>query len=534
MTKSTIKKDKSKVKRGIRLPKFVWFKQNHVGEAILINGKIVVFILCSIISSLINLVFISNLTKESYDIGSILSIPAAIFLGILSVGLDASKTIHVIQVNSLNEMYRKLSQFPWSKSIKKTLNKWTTVYLLYVVLSIITSVSLSTISIGAGITRNANLLNLIDTQIKEGEKYLEIDGASKDANFKHIINSATDSSEEDAITFARNKITEIWPFIEEYKTERASFIDAGYDVNSTKEIEWDGNIIVPSSYWDKRNRDVNNRLTNAGHSSVSGSAIMNLNRANVERIIQQNQLSLTETRKSENAIEKLNDLSSQSMQEALGWISTINSLKMVNPKTGEIASFDIDETNPKVSVSSALTQLKALRVDVESDSGDIGSSSKIFMQVGSWIDGATEKKSDLTTVLDNKNQISFGTVEILMMVMLLFLSLLCELAINQFAPTIKVSRKMLGQFRHCLPKEFDINLFMLNLNNELRDYDLISDEELEYQIDYCNKRLKSKKSFQSKQEDQNVNINKDVNKDIKVESLVQEIEDLIHDGKGSN
>ena len=203
---------------------------------------------------------------------------------------------------------------------------------------------------------------------------------------------------------------------------------------------------------------------------------------------------------------------------------------MINPKTGEVATFDIDETNPKVSVSSALTQLKALRVDVESDSGDIGSSSKIFMQVGSWIDGATEKKTDLTNVLDNKNPISFGTVEILMMVMLLFLSLLCELAINQFAPTIKVSRKMLGQFRHCLPKEFDINLFMLNLNNELRDYDLISDEELEYQIDYCNKRLKSKKYFQSKQEDLNVNIDKD----IKVESLVQEIEGLINDGKGSS
>ena len=531
MTKSKIKKDKSKIKSGIRLPRFVWFKQNHVGEAILINGKIVVFVLCSIISSLINLVFISNLTKESYDIGSILSIPAAIFLGILSVGLDASKTIHVIQVNSLNEMYRKLSQFPWSKSIKKTLNKWTTVYLLYVVLSIVTSVSLSTISIGAGITRNANLLNLIDTQIKEGEKYLEIDGASKDANFKHIINSATDSSEEDAIAFAKNMMTEIWPFIEEYKTERTSFEDSGYNVNSTEEIEWDGNKIIPSSYWDKRNRDVKNKLINAGHPGVSGgSAIMNLNRVDVEKIIRQNKLSLTETKKSENAIEKLNDLSSQSMQEALGWISTINSLKMVNPKTGEVATFDIDETNPKVSVSSALTQLKALRVDVESDSGDIGSSSKIFMQVGSWIDGATEKKTDLTNVLDNKNQISFGTVEILMMVMLLFLSLLCELAINQFAPTIKVSRKMLGQFRHCLPKEFDINLFMLNLNNELRDYDLISDEELEYQIDYCNKRLKSKKSFQSKQEDLNVNIDKD----IKVESLVQEIEGLINDGKGSS
>lgn len=531
MTKSKIKKDKSKIKSGIRLPRFVWFKQNHVGEAILINGKIVVFVLCSIISSLINLVFISNLTKESYDIGSILSIPAAIFLGILSVGLDASKTIHVIQVNSLNEMYRKLSQFPWSKSIKKTLNKWTTVYLLYVVLSIVTSVSLSTISIGAGITRNANLLNLIDTQIKEGEKYLEIDGASKDANFKHIINSATDSSEEDAIAFAKNMMTEIWPFIEEYKTERTSFEDAGYNVNSTEEIDWDGDKIIPSSYWDKRNRDVKNKLINAGHPGVSGgSAIMNLNRVDVEKIIRQNKLSLTETKKSENAIEKLNDLSSQSMQEALGWISTINSLKMVNPKTGEVATFDIDETNPKVSVSSALTQLKALRVDVESDSGDIGSSSKIFMQVGSWIDGATEKKTDLTNVLDNKNQISFGTVEILMMVMLLFLSLLCELAINQFAPTIKVSRKMLGQFRHCLPKEFDINLFMLNLNNELRDYDLISDEELEYQIDYCNKRLKSKKSFQSKQEDLNVNIDKD----IKVESLVQEIEGLINDGKGSS
>ena len=40
--------------------------------------------------------------------------------------------------------------------------------------------SLSTISIGAGITKNANTLKQIDDLIVEGEQYVGIDKAAKD------------------------------------------------------------------------------------------------------------------------------------------------------------------------------------------------------------------------------------------------------------------------------------------------------------------------------------------------------------------
>lgn len=523
----TKKKTSKKKQFSLSLPRFsfTWKRRGHIGESFLIYGKTVVFALCSLISAIINIVFISNLTKESYEIGTLLSIPAAVFLGILSIGLDASKTIHVIQVNSLNEMYRKLAQFEWAKSIKNTARKWNTVYLLYVALSIITSVSLSTISIGAGITRNANMLGQIDELIMEGEKYSNLESTSQDIHFKHIVSAATDSSENDAINFARQSTNNLWPAVEAYKDERSLFLDTGYNVNSNDPIEWEGNEIIPSQYWDSKNREINRLLTNAGHPEVRGASIMNLNRATVESTIQSRQLALSETKNSEEAISKLSELSNKSMSEALGWIRTMNSLQLVNPSTGQIVVFEINEDEPKVSVQSALTLLKALRVDVENDSGDIGSSSKIFMQVGSWIDGGQEKATDLNQVLESNQVISFGTVEILMMIMLLFLSLLCELAINQFAPTVRVSRKMLGQFRHCLPKEFNVNKFMFNLVNELRDYDLIDDKEWHEQIKYCNEKLSAKE--EKEVVETAIKVEHDTTFGDEVDSLVSEIEGII-------
>ena len=47
-----------------------------------------IFIVCSITSAFINLIFIANLTKSPYTLGTLLSMPAAVFLGILSISLD--------------------------------------------------------------------------------------------------------------------------------------------------------------------------------------------------------------------------------------------------------------------------------------------------------------------------------------------------------------------------------------------------------------------------------------------------------------
>ena len=467
--------------------RFFWNREKRPvnSDEILINGKLIVFIVCSFVSLLINLIFITNLTRSPYTIGTLLSIPAAVLLGILSLALDASKVFHAIQVNTLNELIRKLNKDKSAKKVKSVKNKWFAMYILYVVLSIVTSVSLSSISIGAGISRNANTLKQIDEFIVQGEQYVGIDSTAKNITTQNLINKATDTSESDANIFAQKQIDLIRPVVEEYKDERNEFISAGYSVSSTEEIEWQGKKIIPDTYWDKRNNDVNKLLTSAGYTKQSGKTIMALNLATVQNTIRANYLKSHSSASNDTATEKLNSLSKDTMEEAYGWIETLNNIGLVNPKTNSTVQFDTDKSkSTKVLVSSALTQLKALRVDVENDSGDIGSSSKIFMQIGSLVENSKNKlnSTDFEDAM-NKKSGSFGTTEVMMMLMLLFLSLLCEIAINQFSPRTKITQKTVGQFRQYFSSNFDINDFMLDIIIEQYNYGEITKEEFDKQKD---------------------------------------------------
>ena len=117
-----------------------------------------------------------------------------------------------------------------------------------------------------------------------------------------------------------------------------------------------------------------------------------------------------------------------------------------------------------------------MRVDVENDSGDIGSSSKIFMQIGSFWDSKHVGDKDLQAALNVQTKGSFGTTEVLMMGMLLFLSLLCELAINLFSPKTNISRKMLSQFSEYFSPDFNVNDFMLDIYLDQLDFGVLDRE----------------------------------------------------------
>ena len=472
-------------------------KKETVKSDVLIKGKNVVFIACSIVSSCVNLIFISNLTKSPYTIGTLLSIPAALFLGIMSIALDLSKALHVIQVNTLNELYRFVQHESWSKRIKNVARKWNSIYILYVVLSIITSVSLSSISIGAGITRNSDTLRLIDEYTTTGKTYSNIDNAAKTITRNNLISKATDTTESDAIQYANEKMNTIRPLIETYKADRASFETLGIDVSSTEEVEFNGEKIIPSKYWNQRNNEINIQLQNAGYGKVSGQQIKNLNIVNVQSVIKSNYLSLSKTSIDAN-ITKLNELTDSTMEEARSWIISLNSLGLKDPTTGLPVVFDTDETkSTKVLVESAKAKLSSLRVAYENDSGDIGTSSKIFMQLGSAIDNAKNNNSGDLKDATKTEASSFGTTEVLMMLMLLFLSLLCELAINQFSPKANITRRMLSQFSQYFPEDFDVNKFMMKMAYEERDYDIIDDAEFKKQLTYCKERITLKNTYEN-------------------------------------
>lgn len=472
--------------------KFVWPKGRQLnGDTLFINGKVFAFIFLSIISAFINIVFISNLTKSGYAIGTLITIPGAVLLGLMSIGLDVSKLLHSIQINSLSEIYRKVRTQEWSKRLKSAKNKWFTVYVLYVTLSIITSMSLSTISIGAGITKNSNTLKQIDEFIIEGEQYIGIDKAAKDITKESLISKATDSSEKDSINFAKTQMATIWPQIEAYKDERAEFENSEEYKANGWDCEWNGKNA--SDYWDNKNSEINRLLQNAGYGSVSGAQIKNLNRSIVEARIKANYLNTSKTTGNDTAIAQLNELTDTSNEEARAWVETLNSVGFVSPKTNEVVIFDTDSNkSAKVLVQSALTLLKVLRVDVENDSGDIGSSSKIFMQLGSKIDSAKAEAVTLENVLEtDKTSGSFGTTEVLMMSMLLFLSLLVELGINQFSTKTKITRKMLGDFSHYFPEDFDVDKFMLSVYIDDLKFGRISELEFDKKAAECIKAMET-------------------------------------------
>lgn len=456
-----------------RLPKFKWFwKYNEKDKAlsrpvtsaqVLINGKLIVFIFCSLVSAFINLVFISNLSKSNYDIGTLISVPAAVLLGSLSIGLDIAKFLLAIQVNTLNELIRKLSKFSWVKNVKRAAIWWKSVYITFIILSVITSMSLSSISIGAGITRNANLINQIDEYIIQGEQYTNINAGADAVTRENLISKATDTSEKDARDYAENAVSEIEEFIAVVgPIVSAEYVDdENLEDGGKTAIQKKNEALKP---YEARKTKINNILKGAGYRARSFDELVAFNTMTLAADIKQKRLEYLQSSSNDIAVEKLGELKENTNVEIYSWLETLNALSLINPKTKEPMVFDTSTDKPaNVLAKSATQMLKALRVDVENDSGDIGSSSKIFMQFGSIFASKKLGDKDLQAALNVKAQGSFGATEIMMMGMLLFLSLLCELAINLFSPKTNISRKMLSQFSEYFDPDFDVDDFMMDV-----------------------------------------------------------------------
>lgn len=456
-----------------RLPKFKWFwKYNEKDKAlsrpvtsaqVLINGKLIVFIFCSLVSAFINLVFISNLSKSNYDIGTLISVPAAVLLGSLSIGLDIAKFLLAIQVNTLNELIRKLSKFSWVKNVKRAAIWWKSVYITFIILSVITSMSLSSISIGAGITRNANLINQIDEYIIQGEQYTNINAGADAVTRENLISKATDTSEKDARDYAENAVSEIEDFIAVVgPIVSAEYVDDENLEDGGKTATQKKNEALKP--YEARRTKINNILKGAGYRARSFDELVAFNTMTLAADIKQKRLEYLQSSSNDIAVEKLGELKENTNVEIYSWLETLNALSLINPKTNEPMVFDTSTDKPaNVLAKSATQMLKALRVDVENDSGDIGSSSKIFMQFGSIFASKKLGDKDLQAALNVKAQGSFGATEIMMMGMLLFLSLLCELAINLFSPKTNISRKMLSQFSEYFDPDFDVDDFMMDV-----------------------------------------------------------------------
>ena len=144
------------------------YQHHSIDTAILVTGRSVVFIAASFISAIINLFFIGNLSKETYSIGS-LQIPTALFLGVMSITLEGSKLFHVIQYNSLKELYHKLEE----NRIRAVARKWFIGYLFYAILAIFSATFFSFNSLGVSAKQTDSSFQYVSEDYNTASAYLK-------------------------------------------------------------------------------------------------------------------------------------------------------------------------------------------------------------------------------------------------------------------------------------------------------------------------------------------------------------------------
>lgn len=475
------KKNNKRVRVGSRLFEFVfpWGKRPTVKTVSRINSKYIAWLAMSIASGFIDFIFFCNMTKSKFEIGTLFSIPAAIVYGYISICLTYSKALHSIEINALNQIRRYLDKTTTiAKTFFKVTTKWVVIYILYILISIMTSASLSTISIGEGIHRNQSVIKSINSDISKLQKYYNTEEKSDSLQFENIVSNVNISAEK----IARDTFNSIRPIIEEYRQERTDFEELGISFDFKEEIEWNGKKIIPDSYWDSRNKKVVSDLATKGV-SLTTTQIRKAGYTEIQAAIKKKQEEL-------NSNKGMKDLESLTQMTKSKYVQAIKNLenKYKDPSGNYII---FDENN----LDGAISKLENLRVSYENDSGDIGSSAKIFMQIGSSFSSKKEDKDLMEIAKETVTLTSFGPTEKLMIAVLFFFGLLLELGINQFAPTGELTRKGLGQFRKYFPKEFNVSDFMFEIAKKKLEFGDITEEEFLKEKKECEdiKRISSMK-----------------------------------------
>lgn len=464
---------------------------------ILVNGKLITCILLSIISGIIDLVFFSGLSKSAYDLFGFIAIPAGLLLSLMSIGFTMGKFFCAMQLGAISELKTRLHNtgYKWYKNLNKLSWKWHTIHKFLIGVSILTSISLSVVSIGTGVSRNANKLKQIDELITEGTRYNEILNTARDTSLTATVSKSVDTSEQDAITYTQNHMSRIRPVVEQYKQDRQAFTRAGFDVNSSEEITWNNLTIIPSKYWDQRNEEVNNLLQNAGYGTISGRQIYDLNLNNVQTVIRRNYLNNYQSRNPEEIKREMEEARQSTIREAQGWLDTLNASNFTKNERVDLpngryeytaipVTFDTDYTNTdtKVLITRALSLLKQYRTEVESDNGDIGSSSKLFMMIGNALDKLNTKQANsFDDALTMKVNTGMSSTEIMIMIVIMLFGIVQEFLIALFTPKSTISRKMLYQFDSYFGADFSIDNFLLDVY-----------------IDYYKKGILTKDDFEAK------------------------------------
>lgn len=391
-------------------------KKFNFDAIVLINFRLVAFFAASLISCCVNLFFIGNLSQEVYQIGPFI-IPTAVFLCAMSITLEMSKLLHIVQYNTLTELHRKLENFKGAKKIKNVARRWLAGYLLYAMLAVVSATFFSFNSLGTAqqatdssieyVTKDyndaqnlENTIASIQTEIRnlEIERNDDSDIASEFDSLKRMAERANDAANINWVLSSYNADGELIETPDPFQEEWLTFVDEFFTNNpSVRGIRTYVN--ANTSEW------------------------------NLRRRVASTDIATFKDTKQQSIITKIN----QKTMEL------------------ELAKADLQSVFENNDVST-FRQLENKYRNIISSQYKGGGTAAVFKLIGNLIG------------IDDS---------VIRCVLLLFLALLIELTIYQTSPKVQISRKMLFQFTQYLPAGFNVNKFMDSVDKELVAYDMI-------------------------------------------------------------
>lgn len=409
--------------RALKFPKiaFSWKKhENRISidsSTVLVNGILVTCILLSIASGFIDLTFFSGLSKALFHVGTI-PVAAAILYTVISIGFISGKFWCAMHIGMIKELQTRLEakNKSWASDLRKARIPWHVAHKFLIAVSIITALSLSVNSIGAGIRtmeQNINNMSYDANQLIQLQDSLRLGNTDiKDAK-KSNINSALNAQQSIVSTF-----DEKWKYVIEYRIKRDDLVaeQEAATEDRAKEIDIELNKI---------RRDYANR-------SPEGVTQSNIDW--VEEYTIKNQL-LAKAKQFE-VVD-----SSSYIEEGIAYDkeqikNSIQALADKEYKTpdGQIISF-INADGSLVDVQLAISRLQQGIAKWQSDTGDVGESSKIFTLIATYLNADPRAGG-------------MGVSEWMMMILIAIFGIVQEFLIYLFTPKATIDRKLLSQVSH--------------------------------------------------------------------------------------
>ena len=415
--------------------KLLWNRKNNRidSSTILINGILFTCIILSIASGFIDLTFFSGLSKSLFHVGTI-PIPAAVLYTVISIGFILAKFWCAMQIGMIKELKTRLlaKGKDWANCLKKALLPWQIVHKFLIAVSIITALSLSVNSIGAGIRKmEQNIKNMS----YDAEQLLELQHSVRDGNkdmrdaSKENISGQTKAQQNVAKDF-----DEKWKYVKDYRAKRDT-------LNIEKE-----------SADEERAKQIEEEILKLKKEAVN-LAPEGVNSSNIDWVEEYTiKNKLLENAKKFETID-----ATSSIQDGINFDkneieSTIKALadKEYRTPDGELISFT-NEDGSLVDVQLAISRLQNGISEWQSDTGDVGESSKIFTLIATYIN-ADAKAGGM------------GISEWMLMILIALFGIVQEFLIYLFTPKATIDRKLLSQ----------VSSYMMWKNEEEKERFLIS------------------------------------------------------------